>query len=81
MQNLCCYKIELKKQSTNVTQFYDRNLKPNKMKTETVKIKLVNKEEGTIANQFVFVEIPIVSSDTLYNQVYMVKDFGCVFLS
>ncbi len=51
------------------------------MKTETVKIKLVNKEEENTTNQFVFAEIPIVSNDTLYNQVYMVKDFGCVFLS
>ncbi|CAL2079553.1 hypothetical protein [Tenacibaculum sp. 190524A02b] len=51
------------------------------MKTETVKIKLVNKEGSETTNEFIFIDIPLVSNEALFNQVFMVKDFGCVFLS
>ena len=46
-----------------------------------IRIKLVNKEGNQALDQFVFIKIPIVSHEDLFNQVYMIKDFGCVFLS
>ena len=51
------------------------------MKTETIKIKLVNKNGNEATSQYIFIEIPVVSNEILFNQVYMVKDFGCVFLN
>ncbi|WP_408043932.1 hypothetical protein [Tenacibaculum litopenaei] len=51
------------------------------MKTETIKIKLVSKEGYEALNRFIFIEIPVVSNEVLFNQVFMVKDFGFVFLN
>ncbi len=50
------------------------------MKMQTIRIKLVDKRTQT-TGKFVFVKIPVVSNDMLFNLIYMVKDFGCVFLN
>ena len=51
------------------------------MRTEVIKIKLVNQNGYEATQNYVFIEIPLVSNEVLFNQVYMIKDFGCVFLS
>ncbi|WP_440881235.1 hypothetical protein [Tenacibaculum sp. C7A-26P2] len=51
------------------------------MKTEVIKIKLVNKNGFEATQNYMLIEIPIVSNEALFNQVFMIRDFGCVFLS
>ena len=51
------------------------------MKTEVIKIKLVNKNGYEATQNYVLIEIPKVSNDALFDQIYRVKDFGYVFLN
>lgn len=51
------------------------------MKTETVRIKLVNKEGNQTTDQFAFIDIPVTTYEILFNQIFIVEDFGCIFLN
>ncbi|WP_435262815.1 hypothetical protein [Tenacibaculum sp. nBUS_03] len=51
------------------------------MKTETVRIKLVNKEGNQTTDKFAFIDIPVTTYEILFNQIFIVEDFGCIFLN